>query len=66
MYGKRIKKKNKKYSRNNVILSLWTISVGIQQKCMPKCCFKKCHLTDYFVTLGCMSDCLCARDTKIW
>ena len=51
MYGKRIKKKNKKYSRNNVILSLWTISVGIQQKYMPKCLKIKCHVTDYFVTL---------------
>ena len=51
MYGKKIKKKNKKYSRNNVILSLWTISVGIQQKCMPKCLKIKCHVTDYFVTL---------------
>ena len=66
MYGKRIKKKNKKYSRNNVILSLWTISVGIQQKCMPKCLKIKCHVTDYFVTYGYISDCLCARDTKNW
>ena len=66
MYGKRIKKKNKKYSRNNVILSLWTISVGIQQKCMPKCLKIKCHVTDYFVTYGNISVCLCARDTKYW
>ena len=29
MYGKKNKKKNKNYSRNNVILSLWSISVGI-------------------------------------
>ena len=31
MYGKKNKKKNKNYSRNNVILSLWSISVGIRQ-----------------------------------
>jgi hypothetical protein len=31
MYGKKNKKKNKNYYRNNVILSLWAISVGIQQ-----------------------------------
>ena len=29
MYGKKNKKKIKNYSRNNVILSLWSISVGI-------------------------------------
>ena len=29
MYGKKNKKKNKNYSRNNVILSLWSRSVGI-------------------------------------
>jgi len=29
MYGKRNKKKNKNYYRNNVILSLSSISVGI-------------------------------------
>jgi len=29
MYGKRNKKKIKNYSRNNVILSLWSRSVGI-------------------------------------
>jgi len=29
MYGKRNKKKNKNYYRNNVILSLLSISVGI-------------------------------------
>ena len=29
MYGKKNKKKNKNYSRNNVILSLSSISVGI-------------------------------------
>ena len=29
MYGKRNKKKNKNYYRNNVILSLWSRSVGI-------------------------------------
>jgi len=31
MYGKKNKNKNKNYYRNNVILSLWAISVGIQQ-----------------------------------
>jgi hypothetical protein len=29
MYGKKNKKKNKNYYRNNVILSLWSRSVGI-------------------------------------
>ena len=29
MYGKKNKIKNKNYSRNNVILSLWARSVGI-------------------------------------
>ena len=29
MYGKKNKKKNKNYSRNNVILSLWSKSIGI-------------------------------------
>ena len=29
MYGKKNKIKNKNYSRNNVILSLWSRSVGI-------------------------------------
>ena len=30
MYGKKNKIKNKNYYRNNVILSLWSINVGIQ------------------------------------
>ena len=29
MYGKKNKKKNKNYSRNNVILSLWSKTIGI-------------------------------------
>ena len=52
---KKIKKKNKNYSRNNVILSLWSKSVGIYDFRVDKMLFKKvspdrlfCHLWQYF------------------
>ena len=55
MYGKKNKKKNKNYSRNNVILSLWSKSVGIYDFRVDKMLLKKvspdkiiCHLRQYF------------------
>ena len=52
---KKIKKKNKNYSRNNVILSLWSRSVGIYDFRVDKMLLKKvspdrlfCHLVQYF------------------
>ena len=51
MYGKKNKKKNKNYYKNNVILSLWSRSVGIYDFRVDKMLFKKvspdrlfCHL----------------------
>ena len=51
MYGKKNKKKNKNYSKNNVILSLWSRSVGIYDFRVDKMLLKKvspdklfCHL----------------------
>ncbi len=38
---KKIKKKNKNYSRNNVILSLWSRSVGIYDFRVDKMLLKK-------------------------
>jgi hypothetical protein len=52
---KKIKKKNKNYSKNNVILSLWSRSVDIYDFRVDKLLFKKvscdrlfCHLVQYF------------------
>ena len=51
MYGKKNKKKNKNYYKNNVILSLWSRSVGIYDFRVDKMLLKKvspdrlfCHL----------------------
>jgi hypothetical protein len=51
MYGKKNKKKNKNYYKNNVILSLWSKSVGIYDFRVDKMLLKKvspdrlfCHL----------------------
>jgi hypothetical protein len=53
MYGKKNKKKIKNYSRNNVILSLSSRSVGIYDfrvdTQVDTLCLK---VTDYFVYLG--------------
>ena len=51
MYGKKNKNKNKNYYRKSVNLSLWLRSVGIYDKCVPFGPNKKCHVTDYNVTL---------------
>ena len=55
MYGKKNKKKNKNYYKNNVILSLWSRSVGIYDFRVDKMLLKKvspdrlfCHLGQYF------------------
>ena len=55
MYGKKNKKKNKNYYKNNVILSLWSRSVGIYDFRVDKMLLKKvscdrlfCHLWQYF------------------
>ena len=55
MYGKKNKIKNKKYSKNNVILSFWSKSVGIHDFRVDKMLLKKvspdklfCHLVRYF------------------
>ena len=54
MYGKKNKNKNKNYYRNNVILSLWSRSVGIYDFRVDKMLLKKvspdrlfCHLWQY-------------------
>ena len=54
MYGKKNKKKNKNYYRNNVILSLWSRSVGIYDFRVDKMLLKKvscdrlfCHFRQY-------------------
>ena len=54
MYGKKNKKKNKNYYKNNVILSLWSRSVGIYDFRVDKMLLKKvscdrlfCHLWQY-------------------
>ena len=55
MYGKKNKKKNKNYYKNNVILSLWSRSVGIYDFRVDKMLLKKvscdrlfCHFMQYF------------------
>ena len=55
MYWKKNKKKIKNYSRNNVILSLWSRSVGIYDFRVDKMLLKKvscdrlfCHFSQYF------------------
>ena len=50
MYGKKNKKKNKNYYKKSVFSVTLIKSVGIHNKCLPNCCFKKCHVTDYNVT----------------
>ena len=54
MYGKKNKKKNKNYYKNNVILSLWSRSVGIYDFRVDKMLLKKvspdrlfCHFRQY-------------------
>ena len=55
MYGKKNKNKNKNYSRNNVILSLWSRSVGMYDFRVDRMLLKKvspdklfCHLWQCF------------------
>ena len=54
MYGKKNKNKKKNYSRNNVILSLWSRSVGMYDFRVDRMLLKKvspdrlfCHLWQY-------------------
>ena len=54
MYGKKNKNKKKNYSRNNVILSLWSRSVGMYNFRVDRMLLKKvspdrlfCHLWQY-------------------
>jgi hypothetical protein len=48
MYGKKNKKKNKNYSKNNVILSLWSRSVGIYDFRVDKMLLKKVSCDRFF------------------
>ena len=66
MYGKKNKKKNKNYYRNNVILSLWSRSVGMYDFRVDRMLLKKVSPDNYFVTYGNVLVCLHARDTNSW